>query len=88
MAESLANSLKHAEATQVEVTFSRSNGSLHITISDDGKGFDTVTTTRNGLANLAERLAALGGCLTVTSSPGSGATVYATLALTAADWQQ
>jgi signal transduction histidine kinase len=85
VAESLANSLKHAEASQVEVTLSRSNGSLHISIHDDGTGFDKSVLSGHGLANLSERLAALGGRLDVTTHPGAGTTVSATLALTGAD---
>jgi signal transduction histidine kinase len=85
VAESLANSLKHAEASQVEVTLSRSNGSLHISIRDDGKGFDGATSYGHGLSNLSERLAALGGRLDVKTSPGLGTTVSAALALTGAD---
>ena len=82
VAESLANSLKHADASQVEITLSRSNGSLQISIHDDGKGFEKASSHGNGLANLSERLAALGGRLDVTSEPGLGTTVFATLALT------
>jgi signal transduction histidine kinase len=85
VAESLANSLKHADASQVEVTLSRSNGSLHISIRDDGKGFDEAASYGHGLSNLSERLTALGGRLDVTTSPGLGTTVSAMLALTAAD---
>ncbi len=40
VAESLANTLKHADASRVEVTLARSNGQLLITISDDGNGFE------------------------------------------------
>ena len=85
VAESLANSLKHADASQVEVTLSRSNGSLHISIRDDGKGFDGVASYGHGLSNLSERLAALGGRLDVKTRPGLGTTVSAALALTGAD---
>ena len=84
VAESLANSLKHAEASQVEVTLERSDGSLHITVHDDGKGFDGAASDGHGLANLSERLAALDGRLDVTTSPGQGTTVSATFALTGA----
>jgi signal transduction histidine kinase len=85
VAESLANSLKHAEASQVEVTLERTNGSLHISIRDDGRGFDEAASEGQGLANLSERLAALGGRLDVTTSPGQGTTVSALFALTGAD---
>ncbi len=85
VAESLANSLKHADASQVEITLSRSNGSLHISIRDDGSGFDEAASHGHGLTNLSERLAALGGRLDVSASPSIGTTVSATLALTAAE---
>jgi signal transduction histidine kinase len=84
VAESLANSLKHADASQVEVTLSRSNGSLQISIRDDGKGFDAPAPSGHGLANLSERVAALGGRLDITSTPDVGTTVSAELALTEA----
>lgn len=84
VAESLANSLKHAAASRVEVTLSRSNGSLHIEVRDDGVGLPLEARNGEGLTNLAERLAALGGSLDVTSEPGTGTTVSATLAMAGA----
>jgi signal transduction histidine kinase len=81
IAESLANALKHADASRVEVTLARSNGQLLITISDDGNGFEQPPLLGNGLANLSERLAALGGELEVASSPGRGTTVSASLSV-------
>ena len=81
IAESLANTLKHADASHVEVTLARSNGQLLITISDDGNGFEQPPPLGNGLANLSERLAALGGELEVASSLGHGTTVSASLSM-------
>jgi signal transduction histidine kinase len=81
IAESLANALKHADASRVEVTLARSNGQLLIMISDDGNGFEQPPPLGNGLANLSERLAALGGELEVASSPGRGTTVSAILSV-------
>ena len=79
VAESLANSLKHSDASRLDITLSRSNGSLSIQISDDGIGFDPERVNGNGLANLTERVAALDGSLTVHSQSGHGTTVSATL---------
>jgi signal transduction histidine kinase len=81
VAEALANAGKHAQARQVEVSLARSNGSLRIAIHDDGAGFDATTTAGEGLVNLAERLAALGGRLDVVSEPGRGTTVTAHVAV-------
>jgi signal transduction histidine kinase len=81
VAESLTNSLKHADASNVDITLSCSDGSLLIRVSDDGVGFETMPATGNGFANLGERLGALGGRLEVTSKPGIGTTVTAVLAV-------
>ncbi|MEU8359361.1 hypothetical protein AB0C27_25430 [Nonomuraea sp. NPDC048882] len=50
---------------------------MSATVADDGKGFDPHTTSRRGLATLADRLDALGGELTVDSEPGKGTRVNA-----------
>jgi signal transduction histidine kinase len=45
-------------------------------VSDDGAGFDAQhTPLGSGLRNMADRLAALGGRLEVTSAPGQGTTI-------------
>jgi signal transduction histidine kinase len=77
IAEALANSLKHASATAVDVELTRSNGSLLATVRDDGAGFANPPRTSGGLDNLAARTRAVGGELNVTSAPGSGTTVLA-----------
>jgi signal transduction histidine kinase len=84
VAEALTNVLKHAHAAHTEVSLLRSNGSLCIEVHDDGPGFDRTPTTGNGLANLAERLTALGGQLDIDST-GTGTTVRATLTIAASD---
>ena len=81
VAECLANSLKHAAASTVEVTLGRQNGSLLIEVTDDGIGFAPTITDGNGLGNLAARLDALGGGLVVDSRPGGGTAVRATVLL-------
>jgi signal transduction histidine kinase len=78
VAEALTNVLKHAHAERAEVRLVRSNGSLHIEVHDDGVGFDRSEAAGSGLANLAERLSALGGRLDVDGH-GPGTTVRATL---------
>lgn len=79
VAEALANVGKHAAASQIDVSLARSNGSLRITVHDDGTGFDPAGMSGQGLANLAERLSALGGRLDIASGPGLGTTVSARL---------
>jgi signal transduction histidine kinase len=84
VAEALANSLKHARASSVEVTLARWNGSLRVTVADDGVGFDAgaaEASDRPPLSTLRDRVAALDGTLTVSSEPGSGTLVSAEIAM-------
>lgn len=83
VAESLANSLKYAGATELSIELTRLNGSLLASVTDDGVGFDPPPPRNGGLASLDERLRALGGELTVTSVRGGGTTVLARLELLA-----
>jgi signal transduction histidine kinase len=74
--EALQNMAKYAEATKGHIRLAQSNGQLTFEVRDDGRGFDpAVTTPGSGLTNMADRLEALGGSLTVTSQPGAGTTV-------------
>ena len=81
VAEALANAGKHAAATTIDVTLAHHEGGLDITVRDDGQGFDPATAVGDGLVNLAERLAALGGRLRVEARPGGGTTLAAHLRL-------
>jgi len=52
---------------------------LQVIIEDDGRGFDVEAVAaqgRLGLPGIAERLAVVGGTLSIDSSPGSGTTLY------------
>jgi signal transduction histidine kinase len=75
VSEALANALKHAGALRAEVRIRHDNGHLLVEVSDDGTGFEPAQVPQRGLANLADRLEALGGRLRVSSRPGEGATV-------------
>jgi len=81
VAEALANASKHAAASAIAVTLAHRQGGLDITVRDDGCGFDPATADGDGLANLTERLAALGGRLVVEARPGAGTTLSAHLRL-------
>ena len=74
--EALQNVAKYAEASTVTVRLAQANGSLTFEVSDDGIGFDPVIAGRgSGLQGIADRLAALGGEVTIRSAPGDGTTV-------------
>jgi signal transduction histidine kinase len=78
VSEALTNSTKHAEASRVEVTVSRDNGTLVLSVRDDGRG-GARATDRSGLAGISDRIAALGGSVRISSPPGAGTEVVAEL---------
>ena len=69
--EALTNAVKHASASKVAVSAVRENGTLHVSIADDGLG-GAVVRRGSGLAGLADRIAAHGGTLEVVSPRGRG----------------
>jgi len=76
--EALTNSAKHAHASQVLVTAERRNGTLVLSVRDDGRG-GAQPSERSGLAGISDRVAALGGSVQITSPPGHGTEVVAEL---------
>jgi len=71
--EALQNVAKYSGATGATIRLAQSNGAVEFSVSDDGTGFDPATTKRGaGLANMRDRLEALGGLLEITSEPGAG----------------
>lgn len=86
--ETVTNVIKHAGAGNVDITLGSSAGRVHLAIADDGVGFDprramTVDGDRPGwgLLGIQERVAILGGELSVESRPGSGTLIAVTLPL-------
>jgi signal transduction histidine kinase len=76
--EALQNTAKHAgDHARITVTLRHDTSELVCEIADDGTGF-TSTSTGAGLANMADRIAAVGGQLRIDSAPGRGTTVRAT----------
>ena len=75
--EALQNAAKHAEgATSVSLTFSENDdGRLAFEVRDDGPGLPEAVTPGAGLANMRDRIAAVGGSLSIDSSPGGGTRV-------------
>jgi len=74
--EAVHNVIKHAKASEVTIRMAFKDGLLDISIQDDGVGFrpdDTVGG--NGLTNMKQRLANIGGSCFIDSKPGQGTTV-------------
>ena len=77
IAEALANTLKHGRADHLDVELREHGNRLLVRVSDDGDGFDSSVARGTGLANLRDRVAAVGGALQLDTSPGVGTTVLA-----------
>jgi signal transduction histidine kinase len=78
--EALQNVAKYANASLATVRLSAVDGHLSFFVQDDGEGFDpAVKGYGTGMQGMADRLAALGGELRVTSSPSTGTRVEGTL---------
>jgi signal transduction histidine kinase len=80
--EALQNANKHARgATQVTILLSAGQ-ELHFEVLDDGAGFDVQATPMGtGLRNLRDRLAAVGGAMTIRSTPDQGTSVQGSIPL-------
>ncbi|HET8630042.1 MAG TPA: GAF domain-containing sensor histidine kinase [Thermomicrobiales bacterium] len=87
--EALTNCGKYAQAGRVTLTLERDSRALTLTIADDGAGFDPASPPAGkpglsggfGLRGVGERVAALGGALTLDSAPGHGARLTVTIPL-------
>lgn len=90
--EALNNVLKHSAATRVTVEMRVEGKQFRLTVSDNGIGFsvpsqpnpaasDRSPAGGNGLHNMRQRLAAIGGECQVASRPGAGTTVTIRIAL-------
>ena len=80
--ELIVNIAKHSKARNATVTLRRKGNMLHVSVTDDGIGFDASTldfqimkATSFGLFSTRERLERLGGRLEIASQPGKGTTV-------------
>lgn len=80
--ESLTNICKHAQATSVSVGLLAHTGMIHLSIEDNGKGFNpTQNTTGFGLQGMRERAVALGAQLHLHSQLGTGCCISVSLPL-------
>jgi len=80
--EAVQNATKYANASQVVVKLRQQNGHLTFAVTDDGVGFDpTAVAAGTGLQNMKDRVASLGGRLSLESQPGKGTTVSGLLPL-------
>ncbi|HEY2479422.1 MAG TPA: GAF domain-containing protein [Solirubrobacterales bacterium] len=81
VAEALTNVVKHARATRARVRAIAGDAELRLEVGDDGRG--GADPDGPGLLGLGDRIAALGGRLTIESPPGGGTVLRAQLPLPA-----
>ena len=75
ISEALTNATKHGQPP-ITIAVSDQPDTLSLTVTDTGPGFDTNTITRGaGLNNMADRLDALNGSITINSTPGQPTTI-------------
>ena len=78
--EALTNVAKHAGADRVDVRVGVVNGSVDVTVSDNGAGFEPESVSGGwGVVGMQERVALLNGRFELESSPGGGTKVHAIL---------
>jgi len=86
--ELVANAVKYAEAHRITVLIQEADGTIRVSVEDDGVGFDPSGLEASftpkggfGLFNIKERLEYLGGRLDIDSGPGEGTRVTMTAPL-------
>ena len=77
-AESITNAIKHGDASAIEIQAKAHNGRLELVVRDDGVG-GADPGRGSGIVGLRDRVAAIGGQMTIESPRGSGTTVRASL---------
>jgi signal transduction histidine kinase len=75
--EALNNIVKHAGAKQVQLAVDVSNGKLRVVVTDDGQGFENPPQDAwaDGLRNMRQRMAEIGGSFAIESHSGAGTTI-------------
>lgn len=75
--EALSNTLRHAKATAMEIRLVRYGKQIHLTLRDNGVGFDLESKkqTSYGLLTMEERVHEMGGTMKLQSAPGEGTTI-------------
>jgi signal transduction histidine kinase len=80
--EALNNVLRHSSATKATIALHYSETNAILVISDNGRGFDPAANSDGiGLVGMRERLRAVGGEFKISSAPGVGTSIYASVPL-------
>lgn len=86
--EAMTNVQRHAQATQLVVTVDHRDGTLRVSIRDNGRGFDPPAMETKpgverglGLDSIEERAASIGGSVRIESLPGKGTDIIVQIPL-------
>jgi signal transduction histidine kinase len=76
--EALHNAAKHSQRHSFKVAVGEVGGALHLSISDNGIGFDVQAAQKSGLGliSMRERTRLVNGTIDIESRPRSGTTVH------------
>jgi PAS domain S-box-containing protein len=82
--ELINNTIKHAQASKIDINITKDNNTLNVSYKDNGKGFDlSKIGPKSGLGiyNIRNRIQTLGGTIELNSEPASGFNVNIILTL-------
>ena len=75
----MTNILRHAQASRVAVAIQQEEGSLVLTVADNGCGIteaEKLSRESLGLLGMQERAHVIGGCVDIVGVPGAGTTLH------------
>lgn len=82
--EAMSNAIRHADANQIKIRITETDGKFNITVSDNGKGFNTDlfhTSAGLGLSNMQKRASLYAGHVHIESGENSGTQVKISIPL-------
>lgn len=80
--EGVQNAAKHAAATDIRVALNKHDDSIQLRVTDNGQGFPEnpdLLSDGLGIVSMKERIRLVNGSLSITSRPGTGTEVLATV---------
>lgn len=82
--EALNNAAKHSGASELHLRIHTQGDWVRVVVQDNGRGFDPAAAdaTRNGISNMAQRMAEVGGRFKIQGGPGLGCWIEFDLPLT------
>lgn len=79
--ECLTNIVRHAYASEANISVAIDQRTLYLNVSDNGQGCTSIESKGFGLLGMKERISSLGGELTLQTNPQQGMTVLASVPL-------